>query len=135
MRHRFLTLTLAGWMFASPGAIAPRYVARRAGDVVHLEDAERQTRVSILPAVGNNAFAMTVKGHDVLHWPHASVEEFKAKRSLSGTQGRPFICFEPMAGITNALNLAHKGLYKDLESVPPGGTWQERRGVRCGAHQ
>ena len=39
--------------------------------------------------------------------------------------GRPFICFEPMAGITNALNLAHKGLYKDLQSVPPGGTWQE----------
>jgi aldose 1-epimerase len=39
--------------------------------------------------------------------------------------GRDFICFEPMAGITNAINLAHKGLYKELQSVPPGGTWQE----------
>ena len=31
-------------------------------------------------------------------------------------EGRPFICFEPMAGITNALNLAHKGLYKDCRA-------------------
>ncbi len=36
-----------------------------------------------------------------------------------------FICFEPMAGITNALNLAHKGVYKELQYVQPGGTWQE----------
>lgn len=36
-----------------------------------------------------------------------------------------FICFEPMAGITNALNLAHKGVYKELQYIKPGGTWQE----------
>ncbi len=36
-----------------------------------------------------------------------------------------FIAFEPMAGITDAMNLAHKGLYKELQSIPPGGTWQE----------
>jgi aldose 1-epimerase len=38
---------------------------------------------------------------------------------------RNFICFEPMAGITNALNLAHRGNYKELQHVPPGGAWQE----------
>lgn len=38
---------------------------------------------------------------------------------------RGFIAFEPMVGITNSMNLAHKGLYKELQSVPPGGTWQE----------
>jgi aldose 1-epimerase len=38
---------------------------------------------------------------------------------------RGFIAFEPMAGITNSMNLAHKGLYKELQSVAPGGTWQE----------
>jgi len=43
---------------------------------------------------------------------------------------RNFICFEPMAGITNAMNLAHKGLYKELQSIPPGGTWQETFWVR-----
>lgn len=36
-----------------------------------------------------------------------------------------FIAFEPMAAITNALNLAHRGVYKDLQSIPPGGSWEE----------
>ena len=36
-----------------------------------------------------------------------------------------FICFEPMAGITNAMNMAHKGTYKELQYIKPGGTWQE----------
>ena len=35
-----------------------------------------------------------------------------------------------MVGITNAMNLAHKGLYKDLQSVAPGGTWEESFWVR-----
>jgi aldose 1-epimerase len=38
---------------------------------------------------------------------------------------RNFVCFEPMAGITDAMNLAHKGLYNELQSVPPSGAWQE----------
>jgi len=36
-----------------------------------------------------------------------------------------FIAFEPMVGITNALNLAQKGTYKDLQTIPPGGSWEE----------
>jgi aldose 1-epimerase len=36
-----------------------------------------------------------------------------------------FIAFEPMAAITNALNLSHRGVYKDLQSIPPGGSWEE----------
>src|SRR6185503_12356474 len=36
-----------------------------------------------------------------------------------------FIAFEPMVAITNALNLAHKGVYKELQSIPPGGSWEE----------
>ena len=38
---------------------------------------------------------------------------------------RGFIAFEPMAAITNALNLAQRGIYKDLQSIPPGGSWEE----------
>jgi aldose 1-epimerase len=38
---------------------------------------------------------------------------------------RGFIAFEPMVAITNALNLAHKGVYKELQSIPPGGSWEE----------
>jgi aldose 1-epimerase len=40
-------------------------------------------------------------------------------------RGRNFICFEPMVGITNALNLAHKGVYRELQRIAPGETWHE----------
>ena len=40
-------------------------------------------------------------------------------------KGQDFICFEPMAAITNAFNLAHAGLYQELQSVPAGATWKE----------
>jgi aldose 1-epimerase len=36
-----------------------------------------------------------------------------------------FIAFEPMAAITNALNLAQRGVYKDLQTIAPGGSWEE----------
>jgi aldose 1-epimerase len=36
-----------------------------------------------------------------------------------------FIAFEPMVAITNALNLAHKGVYKELQTIAPGGSWEE----------
>jgi aldose 1-epimerase len=45
-------------------------------------------------------------------------------------KGRDFICFEPMAGITDALNLAQRGLYKELQHVPPGQTWRESFWIR-----
>ena len=45
---------------------------------------------------------------------------------------RNFICIEPMAGVTDAINLAHKGIYKELQSVPAGGTWRESFWVRPG---
>ena len=38
---------------------------------------------------------------------------------------RGFIAIEPMVGITDSMNLAHKGLYKELQSIPPGGRWEE----------
>ena len=36
-----------------------------------------------------------------------------------------FIAFEPMVGITNALNLSQKGIYKELQTIPVGGSWEE----------
>ncbi len=40
-------------------------------------------------------------------------------------EGRDFICFEPMSGITNAFNLAHRSRYDDLQSIAPGDEWVE----------
>jgi len=48
---------------------------------------------------------------------------------LSGTNpnvpNRGFIAVEPMVGITDSMNLAQKGVYKELQSIPPGGKWEE----------
>jgi aldose 1-epimerase len=38
---------------------------------------------------------------------------------------RDFICFEPMSGPTNAFNLKQAGKYNELQTIPPGGKWQE----------
>ncbi len=45
--------------------------------------------------------------------------------TLWSPRDRRFICVEPTAGIIDALNLAARGLYKDLQSVAPGDTWRE----------
>jgi len=43
---------------------------------------------------------------------------------------RGFIAFEPMAGITNSMNAAQKGTYKELQTIPPGGNWTASFWVR-----
>ena len=83
---------------------------------------------------------MTVKGKsqqlDVAVGPnYRAMVVYAPKPAAPGTtaapaQNRNFICFEPMVGITNAMNAAHKGLYRELQSIPPGGTWQESFWVR-----
>src|SRR5206468_4573422 len=35
-------------------------------------------------AVGDGVFEMTMKGRNVLRWPYASIEEFRARPALSG---------------------------------------------------
>lgn len=46
-------------------------------------------------------------------------------QAAAAPRNKGFIAFEPMVGITNALNLAHRGTYKDLQTIPPGGSWEE----------
>jgi len=60
----------------------------------------------------------------VLYSPNPSAGRGRAAND------RGFVCIEPMAGITNAMNLAHKGLYKDLQSIQPGGFWEESFWIR-----
>lgn len=43
---------------------------------------------------------------------------------------RNFVCIEPVAEIINALNLAHRGQYHELQSIVPSGVWQESFWVR-----
>lgn len=72
---------------------------------------------------------MSVKGRsqrlDVSVGPN-----YRAVVLFAPARNRSFICFEPMAGITNAMNAAHKGLYQELQNIPAGGTWEESFWVR-----
>jgi aldose 1-epimerase len=38
---------------------------------------------------------------------------------------RDYVVMEAMSAITNAFNLAHQGIYKDLQMVAPDGEWRE----------
>ncbi|HEU5021190.1 MAG TPA: aldose 1-epimerase [Bryobacteraceae bacterium] len=49
--------------------------------------------------------------------------------------GHEFICFEPMAAVTNGVNLAAEGKYPALQTLEPGDTWRESFRVRAaGVH-
>ncbi len=48
--------------------------------------------------------------------------------------GRDFVCFEPMTAVTDAFNLAHSGRYNELQSVPPGGKWEESFWIRAAGY-
>jgi aldose 1-epimerase len=83
MTRRATTLVLLAAWLAGP-ALAAQYTAQQTGDVVRLEDAGSGTAVSILTSVGNIAFELKVNGQNVLRWPFASLDAFKARPSMSG---------------------------------------------------
>jgi aldose 1-epimerase len=83
MRLATIGVGLALAAMAEIPVSAQPYAARRSGDVVQLEDAMSHTVVSIIPSVGNIAFEMKVNGINVLRWPYASVDQFKARPALS----------------------------------------------------
>jgi aldose 1-epimerase len=83
-----VSVVVATHCVGAKAAYGQPYSASRNNDVIQLQDARTQTIVSVLPAVGNIAFDMSIKGQKILRWPFASVDEFKARPALSGI---PFI--------------------------------------------
>ncbi len=69
---------------------------------------------------------------DVVLGAHYRAVVIYAPKPAAGQDAaaRNFVCIEPVAGIINALNLAHKGVYKELQSIPPGGFWEESFWIR-----
>ena len=90
---------------------------------VPLRDYDLDDVFSDLERDAKGRAALSVKGRtqrlDVLFGPNYRAAVVWAPK------GRPFVCFEPMAGITDALNLAQRGVYHELQSVAPGQTWRE----------
>jgi aldose 1-epimerase len=74
------------------------------------------------------------KFRSVVIWAPNSADTGRGSQRLTGPPNPvdrgDFICLEPMAGITDALNLSQKGLYKELQTIAPGGSWEESFWVR-----
>jgi len=77
---------------------------------------------------------MTLRGKaqrlDIEFGPNYRAAVVWAPKETPGGPERNFICFEPMAAMTNGLNMAPKGLYRELQSIAPGGTWRESFWIR-----
>ena len=61
---------------------------------------------------------------------HARAVARQQRQSPGGDGAEGTVAFEPMAAMTNALHLAHKGVYKELQSIEPGGSWEESFWIR-----
>jgi aldose 1-epimerase len=66
---------------------------------------------------------------DLLFGPQFPVAIIWAPGSFM-RRGMDFLCVEPMAGITNGINLNHEGKYPALQTVPPNGKWTESFWIR-----
>lgn len=90
-----VTASLVVVLVGTPGATAPlrtqasTYEATRDGDIVRLRDARHRIAVSVVTSVGNMAYEMTVKGQQILRFPFATVDEFKARPT--GLHGIPLM--------------------------------------------
>jgi aldose 1-epimerase len=82
-------MRLLGLLCALALPVFGQYSATRDGDVVRLEDTQRQTVVSVMPAHGMYAFDMKVKGKNALYFPAGTAEAFKRGRGMNG--GVPFL--------------------------------------------
>jgi aldose 1-epimerase len=79
---------------------------------------------------------MTLRGKtqrlDVEFGPNYKVAVVWAPKADAGGPDRNFICFEPMAAMTNASTWRRRASTRELQSIPPGGTWRESFWVRPG---
>jgi aldose 1-epimerase len=66
----------------------------------------------------------------VVVWAPSPSGKGRGGQGPSPPAERNFICFEPMASITNAVNMSHRGTYKELQTIAPGATWRARFWVR-----
>lgn len=71
---------------------AANYTAQRVNvegrEVIRLGDAARDTQVLIIPSLGNNAYSMRVKGHEIMWSPYQTIAEWEAKPAQ---RGNPFL--------------------------------------------
>ena len=102
------------------------------GDLVR--DARGRATMSVVGKSQRLDIILGPNFRSVVMWAPNPADTGRGSQRLAGppvpANRGDFVCIEPMAGITDALNLAQKGLYRELQSIPAGGTWQESFWIR-----
>lgn len=93
------------------------------GDLVR--DADGRATMTVWGATQRLDVVLGPRYRSVVVWAPNPSGTGRGGQGDSPPMERNFICLEPMAGITNALNLAHRGQYRELQMIPPGSTWRE----------
>ena len=98
------------------------------GDLVR--DADGRATMTVFGAAQRLDVVLGPRYRSVVVWAPNPSGTGRGGQGDSPPMERNFICLEPMAGITNALNLAHRGQYRELQTIAPGNTWRESFWVR-----
>jgi aldose 1-epimerase len=64
------------------------------------------------------------------HWQGMGIYAPDPASNAQALQSGGFVALEPMTALTNGLNLAQRGIYKELQTIPPGKIWQESFWIR-----
>src|SRR3954471_16091783 len=89
MMHRLVRRLLPLlWCLLPFVSLRAQYAAHRTGEIVELSDQRHAVVVSISPSVGDLVFAMKVNGQDIVRFPYASLDDYRAH---SGLAGIPFL--------------------------------------------
>ena len=64
------------------------------------------------------------------HWQAMGIFAPDPATNRQAAQTGGFVALEPMTAITNGLNLAHRGVYKELQMIPPGKSMEESFWIR-----
>ena len=83
MRNSVVAFLLIVSGIAAPAWAQP-YTAKQTEGIVRLEDAKSQTSVSIIPTAADTVVEMLVKGQNILHFPYASLDDFRARPGWRG---------------------------------------------------
>jgi len=110
----------------------PRAVTLKDYDLDHVfSDLVRDEDGMATMSVSSTAHRVEIKSGPT----YRAAVVFAPKTPPVPTTGSPsrgdFVCLEPMAAISNAMNLAHKGLYNELQYIPPGEAWTETFRIRA----
>ncbi len=95
-----------------------------------IRDADGRATMSVRGRAQRLDVVLGPRWHSVVVWAPNPSGKGRGGQGDSPPAERNFICIEPMAALTNALNLAHRGQYSELQSIAPGGTWRESFWVR-----